>query len=1120
MVTTSSAHSPTPRPPRPAVTAPKRKRTALWTITVLLLVVVGGITGSTFIMAGLIRSKLEAIATDAGLSLAVESLSVSPFGRINVTNLALKRKDGTAVASVQQASAELSVWKALMGRRRPQRAEVNVFVVDLLLQDGKPKELLELYKAARKHFPPRQKIEDSEDKATKGSTALFLEQGSVGIRVAGKGSQYLPQGLRVRDIAMHVDLTHGIGDLTAVVDGTVASRLAANLETQADGPPRLNARFQPEFRVKMPASAPLPLGVDSVAIAGLRFDAVAGGSLEDLILRKGNQVVLSVKHIRPQAARLGASAEHIAFAVAQAAKPKEANTDEAVKDKSKKSKDKLAVDAEKEPAREPDKEPSPVPTKASNGAPQAPAGTAQATGDKMWNGTAERLSIGLEGAEGAEIGLLARLEGLKVTVPGNAAVATVDSVQLRTAGMPGENALDSLTEVIIDHPAVDLPWRQDALGHFPGGSQLWKAVNAAEIAKLKKEIEDEAEEELAESDLRPDQKADIVAKKVDEKLKAAGKAGAAINGDGGKAGLKVAGKPGSGATDPEGRKAVAPARKSWTSKQIAPLRELYGQLLSSGDFADGLVEKLAKAPRCKVELKAGRLGLVKEGAGKPFGGIQEFEVTATALQGDGSRGIAASLRPFDDERVWGEAKLDLLAGPGPRMSRAKIQIKGGHFAQALRIVSAAVAVAPDADIVASIELKRPTETPQVMQATGEVAVKKVGFDWWRLAPKTIDVASMNAKFVATVSAAAKSLKFEFTDLQIGDAHLHVLAEATEIDSKPAVHVVAEMAKQDCGAALRAIPAGMLTSVGAVEATGEMAFSVDIKVPLHDPYGSKLEVTLDDAACELKSLANIDLQQIAGEFSWPVNENGVRLDDVQVGPKSGSWVPLAEIPKWTWWAMIATEDGNFYKHRGIAVGLVLRAIKLDLDYGRFVYGGSSITQQLVKNVYLTRDKTLSRKFEELLIVWHLERNLAAVLPPVEGKEPPNKRAKDKLLELYINMIEFGGDGKETKVYGIARAAKSYFDLDARALGPTESAFLAAIKPFPKYGWRIFMRKYWEKPGGHEPLAARVPAVVEKMRKEGYITEEQYISARPFVPRFMGWEAIAKPASEVPTGGTEE
>ena len=66
----------------------------------------------------------------------------------------------------------------------------------------------------------------------------------------------------------------------------------------------------------------------------------------------------------------------------------------------------------------------------------------------------------------------------------------------------------------------------------------------------------------------------------------------------------------------------------------------------------------------------------------------------------------------------------------------------------------------------------------------------------------------------------------------------------------------------------------------------------------------------------------------------------------------------------------------------------------------------------------------------------------------------------------------------------------------------------------------MRKYWEKPGGHEPLAARVPAVVEKMRKEGYITEEQYITARPFVPRFMGWEAIVKPASEVPTGGTEE
>lgn len=1091
------------------------KRTAMFIVGGIALLLVGGIAAGTVVAGSLIRSKLDLIAKDAGMQLVLDSVSVSPFGKIKVSNLAFKRPDGSAVVSVAEATAELSPWKALTGRRRPQRADVHVFTVDILLQDGKPKELLDLYKAARKQLPAKQKVDDSEDKQAKGSTALYVEQGSVAIRLAGKGSQYLPQGLRAHDIAMHVDLSHGIGDLTAVVDGTVASKLQANLETQADGPPRLSAHFQPEFRVKMPAGSPLPLGVDSVAVAGLRFDAQAGGSLEELVLRKGEQTVLSVKHIRPTTARLGASAEQIAFAVPD--KRSKADDDDDKADKAKPAKDAKAP--AKDAAGKAGDTPAPAgkPSPA-GGAAQAPAGVAQASAEKVWNGTAERLTVGLEGVEGGEIPVVARLEGLKVTVPGNAAVASVDAVELHTSAIPGEHALEVLTDIIIDKPAVDLPWRQDALEHFPGGAQLWKAVNAAEIAKLRKEIEDEAEEELTDSELRPDQKADLVAKKVDDKLRAAGKLQPAGKPDPKKDAAKPAG--GKTASDDEGRKPVDKARKSWTSRQIQPLRDTFAKLLGSGALVDTAIATLAKAPRLKLELKNGRCGLVKDGAAKPFGGIQDFALSTTAIQGDGSRGVLMSLRPFDDERVWGEAKADVLAAAGNKLNRAKIQIKGGHFAQALRIVSSAVNVANDSDIDANVELKHPADAPQVLQATGTVSVKKVGVDWWRLAPKPVDVASVVAQFVATVDGPAHAAKFELTDVQIGDAHAHVLAEATDIDGKAQVHVLAEMAKQDCGAMLRAIPAGMLTTVGAAEATGEMAWSVDVKVPLGDPYGSKLELAFDDAACDFKGLANVDLQELAGEFSWPVNENGTRLDDVQVGPKSGFWVPFAEIPKWTWWAMIATEDGNFYKHRGIAPGLVLRAIKLDLDYGRFVYGGSSITQQLVKNLYLTRDKTLSRKFEELLIVWDLEHNLAKFLPPADAKEPPNKRAKDKLLELYTNVIEFGGDGKETKIYGIARAAKAYFDVDARALGPTESAFLAAIKPFPKYGWKIFQRKWWEKPGGHEPLAARVPAVVEKMRKEGYITEEQYISARPFVPRFVGWEALAKPPAEAPSGGTEE
>ena len=83
------------------------------------------------------------------------------------------------------------------------------------------------------------------------------------------------------------------------------------------------------------------------------------------------------------------------------------------------------------------------------------------------------------------------------------------------------------------------------------------------------------------------------------------------------------------------------------------------------------------------------------------------------------------------------------------------------------------------------------------------------------------------------------------------------------------------------------------------------------------------------------------------------------------------MPLAELKPWTPWAMIATEDGRFYKHRGIAPGLVLRAIRLDLDYGRFVYGGSTITQQLARNLFLTPTQSVRRKVQELILAVWLE-----------------------------------------------------------------------------------------------------------------------------------------------------
>ncbi len=1061
-----------------------------------MLLLVGGIGIGSIAAGSILRSRLQMVADDAGLALKLEQISVSPFGRIRVQGLAFTRKDGSNVAAVQEATAELSPWKALMGRRRPQRADVRQFEVDVLLQDGKPKELLDLYKAARKQLPAKKKVDDQEEKQAKGGTALFVEQGAVTIRVQGKGSQYLPQGLRIHDVALHVDLSHGVGDLAAVVDGTVASKLAATLETQADGPPKLAARFQPEFRLKMPDSAPLPLGVDSIAVAGLRFDAQAGGSVEDLVLRKGEQVLVSVKHVRPLTQRLGVAAEQIAFALPE---PKASG------DKSDAAADKAKADKAGKPSK---------PQQNDGPAAQAPAGVAQASTARIWNGTAERLSLALDGVEGGEIPLVARLEACKVTIPGNVGVIGVQAVELKTDKIPGEHALESLTGFTVDQPSVDLPWRQEALEQVPGGRHLWKAVTAAELAKLKRQAMDEAEadEELNDPNLPPDVRDKKIKERVDQKLREAGKLPEDPKNK--KPGVKkpqVAGAQ----LDDDGKKAAPQAKKSWTSTQVQPLRDLHKQLLGADELVQSVIAKMAQAPKLKLQVRGGRFGLLREGSNKPFGGVQDITVESTPAQADGTRGLLVSAKPFDDERVWGEISSDVITGPGPKLQKAKLKLAGGHFAQALRIVSSAVSVPPDSDIEVNLDFATGTVAGQNLAITGDFAIKKLGFDYWRLAPKPIDDFSAAGKVAFRVSGPENLISVDLPDLTIGEAKVHALLEATDLASKPTVHLHFEAPKQDAGAMARSIPPGMTSTIGRIEARGEISWLVDLKVPLADVYKSDLKVEMDDTTCEIVKFGNVDLNDWAGDFSRPVNENGTLLDDVQVGPSSGFWVPLAELAPWTWWAMVATEDGRFYKHRGVAPGLILRAIRLDLDYGRFVYGGSTITQQLVKNIFLTRAKNLSRKFEELLIVWHMERDLQKILPAKGPKDPPNKAAKDRILELYVNMIEFGNDGKDVKIYGLQRAAKTYFGKDAAALSPLESAFLAANKPCPRCGYTRFVTKNWDS-----WWQSRMKGILDKMRNEKVISEEQYLAEINTVPKFVGWPQTVVPAADVPLGGTEE
>ena len=171
------------------------------------------------------------------------------------------------------------------------------------------------------------------------------------------------------------------------------------------------------------------------------------------------------------------------------------------------------------------------------------------------------------------------------------------------------------------------------------------------------------------------------------------------------------------------------------------------------------------------------------------------------------------------------------------------------------------------------------------------------------------------------------------------------------------------------------------------------------------------------------------------------------------------VTFEEIPKTLKEATIAIEDKNFYKHRGFSQTGMIRAF-LNMFLGRGLQGGSTITQQLIKNVLLTTRQTVTRKVQEMILAFEVER----------------RYKKDEILLMYLNESPYGGT-----YWGVGTAAKAYFGKSAKDLNLVESAILAGLPQSPSL--------YSPFIGKNDAWKTRTKSVLRRMREDGYITKDQ-------------------------------
>jgi penicillin-binding protein 1A len=188
-----------------------------------------------------------------------------------------------------------------------------------------------------------------------------------------------------------------------------------------------------------------------------------------------------------------------------------------------------------------------------------------------------------------------------------------------------------------------------------------------------------------------------------------------------------------------------------------------------------------------------------------------------------------------------------------------------------------------------------------------------------------------------------------------------------------------------------------------------------------------------------------------------------------GPKHGFAITLAELPPYVPQAFLAAEDRRFYHHGPVDLRGMARAAWANWRAHRTVQGGSTLTQQLAKTLFLTPDQTIKRKLQEAVIADRMERVMT----------------KDEVLEVYLNRIFFGDNA-----YGIDAASQTYFGEPARALTLSEAALLAAL---PKAPTRLALTNDMDR------AVARSHLILHNMREEGWITEDQERTALANPPK---------------------
>lgn len=300
----------------------------------------------------------------------------------------------------------------------------------------------------------------------------------------------------------------------------------------------------------------------------------------------------------------------------------------------------------------------------------------------------------------------------------------------------------------------------------------------------------------------------------------------------------------------------------------------------------------------------------------------------------------------------------------------------------------------------------------------------------------------------------------------------------------------QLAPTGCQAALDASPAGFLPALEDFKLAGDIEGGLDFNFDSSREDSVYFELHKPRFDCRVVSEPyEYSAEHLGGPFTVQREvDKGADPDandspaptlsalKLDMNPTAPTFTPLSEIAGSVSLSFVASEDQGFYQHHGIDVFALENAVHRNFREGKVAVGGSTITMQTVKNLFLTHDRTIARKLQEVFLAWHLE----------------NVLSKERILEIYLNIVEFGPG-----IYGITQASQHFFNKHPFDLTLTESAYLALLLPSPKSRYLYFCR------GELTPaFETQLSGLLKRMLNLGRITYDRYAQAAGQEIQFNG------------------